>query len=336
MLTKIPRIVRKLAVVLASLVIGSPVFAQKIVKLGHFGPGSDPFSRAVVDFAKQVDEQSGGTLKVRVFPAGQLGNEKQQIGAMQGGTQEMLITTTANLTNINEKFRLIDLPFAFTNYKEVDAVMMGPMAPKLMADLESSKLVGLALWDNGFRVITNSRRPVTRLSDLKGLKMRVIGAPVFIDTFTALGTNPVPLPFPELFSALETRTVDGQDNPMLTVEMLKFYEAQKYVTQTNHIYSALVVLAGKPFHDALTPKEREALAKAMANFAARQRQLMRSAETKAIEFLVTEGKMQMVKSLGASELAEIRAAVQPVVDKTVTSSLRPLYDEMNQTIKNAK
>jgi len=310
-------------------------WAQKVVKLGHFGPGPDPFSQSVAAFAKKVEELSGGSLKVQVYPAGQLGNEKQQLGALQGGLQELMVTATSNMTTINEPFKLLDLPFVFSNFKEADAVTQGPLADKLMANLPNNKLVGLALWENGFRIMTNSRRPITKLEDFKGLKMRVISAPVFIDTFKALGTNPVPLPFPELFSALETRTVDGQDNPVVAVQAVKFYEVQKHLTLTNHMYGAMVVLAGKPFMDGLSDKDRATLQRAAREFGTTQRQMLRDAEAKSLAFLGGEGKMQIVQSLGAAELAAIRAAVKPVVDKDVTESLRPLYGEMIEAIKKA-
>lgn len=322
--------------VAAALGLGSgAALAQKVVKLGHFGPGPDPFSVSVASFAKKVEELSAGSLKVQVYPAGQLGNEKQQLGALQGGLQEMMVTSTSNLTAINEPFKLLDLPFVFANYAEADAVTMGPIADKLLARLPESKLVGLALWENGFRVVSNSRRPIQKLADFSGLKMRVIGAPVFIDMFKTLGTNPVPLPFPELFSALETKTVDGQDNPAIAVQVMKFYEVQKHLTLTNHMYGAMVVLAGKPFYDGLTEKEREILRRAAAEFGPVQRRILREAEDKSMAFLAGEGRMQIVKSLGQAELAEIRAAVKPVVDKNVSDSLRPLYTEMTAQIGKA-
>lgn len=311
------------------------VWAQKTIKLGHFGPGGDPFSQSISAYAKKVEELSGGALKIQIYPAAQLGNEKQQLGALQGGIQGMMVTSTSNLANLNERFRLLDLPFVFGNHREADAVTSGPFADKLMEPLQANKLVGLALWENGFRALSNSKRPISQLADFKGLKMRVIGAPAFIDTFSALGTNPVPLPFPELYSALETRTVDGQDNPVLTVQVMKFYETQKYLTVSNHMYGAMVVLAGKPFFDSLNAKERDVLRRASVEFGATQRSMMREAEAKAIAHLGSEGKMQIVQMLGSAQLAELRATVKPVIDKNISAATRPLYDEMLEVIQKA-
>lgn len=201
-----------------------PVQAETVLKLGHFGPGPDPFSKSVEAFAARVEALSGGDLKIQIFPAGQLGNEKQQISALQGGLQEMLVTSSTNLSNMKPELALLDLPFVFSSYAEADAVTMGPVGAKMLDGLEGNGMIGMALWENGFRALSNSQRNVETPEDMQGLKIRVIGAPVFIDTFTALGTNPVPMPFPELYSAMETGTVDGQDNPALTDMVLKFYE----------------------------------------------------------------------------------------------------------------
>lgn len=312
-----------------------PAFSETRIKLGHFGPGPDPFSKSVEIFAKHIAENSGGRLKVEIFPAGQLGNEKQQLSALQGGLQEMLITSSTNMTNMNEKLKLIDLPFVFASYAEADAVTTGPLAEKMMAGLDRNNLVPLALWENGFRCISNSKRPIHTLADFKGLKIRVIGAPVFIDTFSALGTQPVPMPFPELYSAMETGTVDGQDNPALAIQALKFYEVQKYYTATNHIYGAMIVLAGKPFFKRLSQEDRDMLIAVAKDFGVEQRKLLRDADQSAMDFLSSKGGMEVIRSIDPEEIEKIRTAVKPVVQKSVTDSIQPLYQEMLGTIKSA-
>lgn len=332
-----PKSIFRFAVaVLVSLCFwAAPAFSETRIKLGHFGPGPDPFSKSIETFAKQVAEQSNGRLKIEIFPAGQLGNEKQQLSALQGGLQEMLITSSTNLTNMNEKLKLIDLPFVFTNYAEADAVTTGPLAEKLMAGLERNNLVPLALWENGFRAMSNSKRSIRSLDDFKGLKIRVIGAPVFIDTFSALGAQPVPMPFPELYSAMETGTVDGQDNPALAVQALKFYEVQKFYTASNHIYGAMIVLAGKPFFKRLSEEDRNVLLEVIHDFGLEQRKLLRAADQKAMEFLGSDGSMEVIRSFDPAEIEKIRTAVIPVVEASVTDNIRPLYQEMLETIKSA-
>ena len=315
--------------------IAGTAYAETTIKLGHFGPGTDVFSLSVEAFAEEVNERSEGRLNVQVYPAGQLGNERQQISALQGGLQEILVTASTNVTNMHPPLSLLDLPFAFGNEVEADAVTMGDFSEKLLDGLDASGLVGLALWENGFRVISNNVHPISTPADLEGIKMRVLGAPVFIDTFGALGSSPVPMPFTELYSALETGTVDGQDNTFVTVDMMKFYEVQKHLTLTNHMYSAFIVLAGKPFMDRLTPEDRAVLEEVSAEFGAKQRKQMRDASAPILEFLSGDAGMEVIKSLTPEQLAEFRSAVVSVVDATVTDDLRPLYDEMTARINAA-
>lgn len=317
----------------AALVLGAgTAMAQTVIKVGHFGPGSDVFSRGVEAFAEDLEKRSEGRFDVQIFPAGQLGNEKQQISALQGGLQEILITATTNLTNLNKPLRLLDIPFVFATEAEADAVTMGPLAAELTAGLEQHRLQALGLWENGFRAISNDVRPVTMPDDLAGIKMRVIGAPVFIDTFNALGAQPTPMPFTELYAGLETGTVDGQDNTPLTVEMMKFYEVQDYLTVSNHIYSAMVVLAGKPFMSRLSEEDRALLIDAVQGFGATQRAMMREANAKVLDFLGGEGGMEIVPALSPEAVAAFREKVAPVAAGTVTEDLKPLYDQMLATI----
>jgi len=318
----------------ALVVAAAPACAETILKLGHFGPGPDPFSKSVEAFAAQVEELSGGDLKIQIFPAGQLGNEKQQISALQGGLQELLITSTTNLSNMQPAFSLLDLPFAFSSHAQADAVTMGPVGDKMMEGLDGNGLKGLALWENGFRALTNSVRPVERLADMEGLKIRVIGAPVFIDTFTALGTNPVPMPFPELYSAMETGTVDGQDNPAVAVAALKFYEVQKYYTPLNHIYGAMIVLGSESALGRLSDEQRTILEQAARDFGPKQREMIRGADDWGLGVMNDNG-MELVEALSPEAVAEFKAAVAPVVEASVAEGQRALYDEMQTTIDAA-
>ncbi|PLS21078.1 TRAP transporter substrate-binding protein [Neptunicoccus cionae] len=325
-----------LATVAALAISVLPIQAQTTIKLGHFGPGPDPFSQSIETFAERVSELSDGRLAVKVFPAGQLGNEKQQISALQGGLQEMLVTSTTNLSNMNPKFKLLDLPFVFTSYSDADAVTLGPVGEEIVAGLETNGLRGLALWENGFRAFTNSQRAVDSLEDFDGLKVRVIGAPVFIDTFTALGANPVPMPFPELYSAMETGTVDAQDNPALAVQSLKFYEVQDHYTATNHIYGAMIPLVSERFFKRLSDEDRAALSQAAREFGVEQRQILRRADADAVELLISEGGMEAVRALTPEAASELQAAVASVVEKNVTDDLRPLYEDMLTAIEDSR
>ena len=165
--------------------------------------------------------------------------------ALIGGAQEMMVGSTATLVGVEKDFGVYDLPFLFANEKEADTVLDGPFGQKLIARLPAKGLVGLTYWENGFRNVTNTKRPITRFEDFQGIKLRVMQNPVYIDMFNSFGANAVPLAFAELFTALETRAVDGQENPVNTIQSSKFYEVQKYLSVTKHVYSPWVMTASK-------------------------------------------------------------------------------------------
>jgi TRAP-type transport system periplasmic protein len=164
-------------------------------------------------FAELVEQKSGGKIKVRVYPGGTLGGEQQVASAMQGGTVEASMMAPAQLVGNVKEFLVLDFPFAFANEREADRVLDGPVGQKLIDLMPAKGLVGLAYMEQGFRSITNSRRSINKMEDIQGLKIRTILNPLYIDMLNALGANAVPMPFPELYTALETKTVDGQENP---------------------------------------------------------------------------------------------------------------------------
>ena len=170
--------------------------------------------------------------------------------------------------NIKE-FSIFDFPLLFNSYEEADAVLDGPVGQKLLTRLPEKGLIGLGYWDHGYRNLTNNRRPVAKLEDIQGLKIRVIQIPIVIDTFNALGANAVPMPLPEVYTALETGAVDGQENPNALIESSKYQEVQKYILTTRHIYNPLVVLFSKKTWDKLSEDERRILQEA-----ARQQRLL--------------------------------------------------------------
>ena len=190
----------------AALLLGTSAYAQSIqertIRIGHPVNTDHPISFGIKKFSDIVTARSGGKLKVREFPSLQLGNEMQQLSALAGGVQEMFAPGTAPVAGMVKDFALLDLPFLVDTPEQADALLDGPFGQALLAKLPEKGLVGLAFWENGFRHVTNSKRPIKRLEDLEGLKIRVQQNPVFIDTFKALKTNPVPMSFAELYGAL--------------------------------------------------------------------------------------------------------------------------------------
>jgi tripartite ATP-independent transporter DctP family solute receptor len=229
---------------------------ERVIKFGHLNNADHPVSMGVKRFGELLAAKSGGKLKVQEFPASQLGNEMQQQSALQGGVQEMSAPATTSLAGIVKEFGLVDFPFSVANFAQADALLDGPLGQALIAKLPEKGLVALGYWDLGFRNVTNSKRPITRAEDLEGLKLRVIPNPVFLDTFRAFKANPVPMPFAELYGALESKAVDGQENPFSVILSNKFFEVNKFVSATNHVYAANIILVSKRFWDRLSPAEQ--------------------------------------------------------------------------------
>jgi TRAP-type transport system periplasmic protein len=298
----------------ASLVAPLAGYAQDIKpRLIRFGYGLNEQSnqgRAVRFFAEQVEKGSGGKMKVRAIGAAALGPDVQMQQALIGGAQEMMVGSTATLVGITKEMALWDTPFLFNNAKEADAILDGPVGQKVMDKLTEKGLVGLVYWENGFRNLTNNKRPVGKLEDLEGIKLRVMQNPVYLDSFKTLGANAIPLPFSELFSALETKTVDGQENPYNTILSSKFFEVQKYLSVTNHVYSPWILLVSKKWWDQLSKAEQKVLMDAAVASRDFERKDTRAEADRALADLKARG--MQVNELSASETARMRAKLTQI------------------------
>ncbi|WOB10451.1 TRAP transporter substrate-binding protein [Piscinibacter gummiphilus] len=316
---------------LAALAVASvaPAFAQDIKpRLIRFGYGLNEQSnqgRATKVFVDEVEKLSGGKMKVRAFGAASLGTDVQMQQALIGGAQEMMVGSTATLVGITKEMALWDTPFLFNNAQEADAVLDGPVGTKVKAKLEEKGLVGLVYWENGFRNLTNNKRAVAKLEDLDGIKLRVMQNNVFLDSFKTLGANAIPLPFSELFSALETKAVDGQENPYNTILSSKFYEVQKYLTVTNHVYSPWIVTVSKKFWDQLSPAEKKVLQDAAVKSRDFERKDTRDEAAKALADL--KGKGMQINELPASEAARMREKLGAINSSIAANVGQDLWNE---------
>jgi tripartite ATP-independent transporter DctP family solute receptor len=312
-----------LALILAGLcaVSMTQVSAQDIqertIKFGHLNNPDHPVSQGVKRFAELLAAKSGGKLKVQEFPASALGNELQQQSALQGGVQEMSAPATTSLAGIVKEFGLLDFPFSIASFAQADALLDGPLGQALIARLPEKGLVALGYWDLGFRNVTNSKRPIARVEDLEGLKIRVIPNPVFIETFKALKANPVPMPFAELYVALDSKAVDGQENPFAVIRSNKFNEVQKFLSATNHVYGANIILVSKRFWDALSPTEKRLMAEAANESRAYQREVSRAAAQTAVADLQSKG--MAFNELAPAERARMSAIAGAVTDRFAAS-----------------
>lgn len=332
--------VRKLllAAVAATAVLAAPgALAQvkeRTLKFAFQNQTGHPQAQGAQKFADLVAAKSGGKITVKLFAGGVLGGDLQTVSALQGGTVELTVLNAGILSAQVKEFAAYDFPFLFNSGKEADAVTDGPFGQKLMARLEDKGLHGLGYWDLGFRNLTNSKRPITKADDIAGLKIRVIQSPIYIDMFGALGANATPLPFPELYSALEQKAVDGQENPNTTILSSKFAEVQKYVTQTRHIYNPQALLVSKKTWDSMSAEEKKILTEASAEATAFQRQASRGAADSALEALKKAG--MTVSELPPEEMAKLRAKVRPVIDKYSASVGEATVKELMAEIEKAR
>ncbi|MBK6851915.1 MAG: TRAP transporter substrate-binding protein [Burkholderiales bacterium] len=309
-------------------------FKPRLIRFGYGLNEQSNQGRAVKLFAEQVEKASGGKMKVRAIGAAALGPDTQMQQALIGGAQEMMVGSTATLVGISKEMAIWDTPFLFNNAKEADAVLDGPVGLKVMAKLEEKGLVGLAYWENGFRNLTNTKRPVAKLEDLDGIKLRVMQNNVYLDSFKLLGANAIPLPFSELFSALETKTVDGQENPYNTILSSKFYEVQKYLSITNHVYSPWIVTVSKKWWDGLSKDEQKVLRDAAIASRDFERKDTREEAAKALADLKAKG--MLINELPASEVARMRDKLHGINNNIAANVGQALWNETQAALTKVR
>jgi TRAP-type transport system periplasmic protein len=305
-----------LKTLLAAAVAVAAIGAQaqtRTIKFANQNAKGHPIVLGMEKFAELVDSKSGGKLKVNVFPGGALGSDQANLSSLQGGTLEMAAMNSGIFASVVKDFAIYDFPFLFADPKEADAVVDGAFGKSLHAKLEEKGLVGLAYYELGFRNITNSRRPIAKVEDIAGLKLRVIPNPINVDWVSALGANPTPLPFPELYAALEQKAVDGQENPVATIQGAKLYEVQKYLALTNHQYNPQSVVVSRKFWDSLSADEKKVLQDAAAESSRYQREQSRAAAAGILENLKKNG--MQVSELPPAEVAKLREKMKPVIAK---------------------
>jgi TRAP-type transport system periplasmic protein len=298
-------------VALAAMGIASA--QDKTIKFANQNAVGHPIIQGMEKFKEIVEKQSGGKIKVNVFPGGALGSDQANVSAIQGGTLEMAAMNSGIFASQVKDFAVFDFPFMFANGKEADAVVDGAFGHKMHGKLEEKGIVGLGYYELGFRNMTNGKRAINKVADIEGLKLRVIPNPINVDWVKALGANPTPLPFPELYAALEQKAVDGQENPLATIFGAKLFEVQKHLTLTGHQYNPQSVVISKKFWDGLSASEKKIVSDAVTESAKFQRTTARALEAGTLETLKKNG--MEVTTLPASEMAILREKMKPVIVK---------------------
>ncbi len=307
---------------------------EHTIKFATAGAIGSPIALGMDKFADIVKEKSDGQITVKRFPGGTLGGDVQTLSAVQGGTVEMTTMNAGILASVAKDFAMVDLPFLFESPAEADTVMDGPVGATLAAELPDSGLVGLGYWELGFRQLSNNRHPITTVDDIAGLKIRVIQSPIYIDLFNALGANAVPMPFTELYTALETGAIDGQENPAPSILTAKLNEVQKYLTLTRHTYNPQIVMVSKKFWDKLNDDERQLLQDAVLEARDYERAVAREQASKAVEELKAEG--MEVTELSPEEMAKLREKAKPVADKYAAQLDPALLQQLNAELAKAR
>ncbi|MFK8251924.1 TRAP transporter substrate-binding protein [Ancylobacter terrae] len=303
-----------LAVMAATAALAaSPAAAEIKAKIGHAMPDSHPQAAAMNKFAELVSTYTKGDVKVQTYHGALLGSDEKQLQATQAGTQEFYIGTLAPLSTRVKEVQVWDLPFMFQNTKEVYAVLDGASSKKIFEKIEPTGLVGLTWTGMGFRNLSNSRHAVTKLDDIAGLKLRVMANPVALDTWKTIGANATPMPFSEVFPALEVKAIDGQENPLLHMYANKMQEVQKYISLTNHVYTPVALVASKKFWEKLSPADQDAIRKAAVEAGLYQRELLDAGDKDVIAKFKEAGVE--VDAVPAEQLAKIQEQVKPVVAK---------------------
>ena len=250
---------------------------ERTIKFSVAGPETHPAVPGMKKFAELVQAKSGGKIKVNLYFNSALGTDQAVVTSLQGGTVEMAVMNSGILASVAKELAIFDFPFLFANEKESDAIVDGPVGKRLHAKLEEKGLVGLAYWELGYRQMTNSKRALNKVEDIDGLKLRVIPSPINVAWVKALGANPTPMPFPEVYGGLEQKAIDGQENPISVIAANKFWEVQKFITLTNHQYNPQSVIFSKKVWDTLTPAEKKILDDSADEAAKGQRAAARAA-----------------------------------------------------------
>lgn len=321
-----------LAALLAT-VAALPAAAQvetRTITISNGVAETHPVANGVTAMQACFDERTGGAWTLSAHWSASLGNDLDATQALRSGTQEMVVTSTSPLVGIEPALGVFDLPFLFANEQEADAILDGGFGQMISEKMEASGVVNLAFWENGFRNLTNSVRPVTKLEDLEGMRVRVMQNDIFLDTFSNLGTNAMPMAFGEVFTALETGTIDAQENPYVTIDTSQFFEVQDYLTETRHAYTPFMVLFSKPIFDTYSAEEQQILRDCALEGQTAQRQASRELSQQSLERVQEAG--MAFNQLEPAEVERIREAVTGVYETHADTIGRDVVEAMQAAL----
>lgn len=293
-----------------AMATASTSWAQQILRLSHNAAPGNPKAVASQKFAELVEQKTDGRVKVKVGGSAQFGDDVESLTNMRLGSLAFSANSQGSTAGVVPEFNLIGLPFLFRDLNHAYKVIDGPVGTKLDELANAKGLVVLALWDNGFRHVSNSKRPIFKPEDLQGIKVRTPPDTMTIDIFNALGANPGPLAFSELYIALQQGVFDGQENPLMNVYSSKLYEVQKYISLTGHKYETTPLLASKMIWSTLSKEDQQAVKEAAIEAGKLNREMSHTADMD-LRTKLTDAGVQ-INEIDQTAFAE---KTKPVYDK---------------------
>ena len=294
--------------------VAAPALAQTSMKINISVAQNSHQGVAIDTFAKEVERRTNGRIKVQAFYSGSLGGERESIEAVQLGTQELTFSSSGPVPNFVPEARILDIPFLFRDKAHARAVLDGPIGQDLLGKFDSKGFKALAWGENGVRHMTNSKRAVNSPDDLKGLKMRTMENPVHVAAYKGFGIVTTPMAFPEVFTALQQGTVDGQENPLSVIMAAKFDQVQKHLTLTGHVYSPAIFLMNKANFDKLSAADKQAFIEAAKEGVKVNRARVDEDDAKGVAELRSKG-MTVVENVDKAKFVAALAPVYAEFDK---------------------
>ena len=280
------------------------------IRVGHVLANTHPYELGLHKLAELAAEKSGGKISIDVFANSQLGNERDMVEALQLGSQEMVLVSTAVLSSFTDQFLVFDLPFMFDTTEQARGVCDSELGLSILHSIDDQGIKGLTWFENGFRNVTNNVRPIEKPEDLQGIKIRTIESPIHMASFSVMGADPTPMAMGELFTALQQGTLDAQENPLAIIDTNKFYEIQKYLSMTGHFYAPAPLFVATEYYNNMDEESQQALQEAADEAAAYERQCLDDMNAELQQTLADNGMV-----VNEVDKAPFKEAVKPVYDE---------------------
>lgn len=307
--------------------------AQVKLSLGHVVAEGTPIDLGDHYFADQLSKATNGRIEVDVYPNSALGDNRAMLESLQMGTLDMMSPAVAALSGFTDSTAIFDLPFQFKNTKHAEAVLDGDIGQGVFTELKKSKIIGLVWMTQGWRELSTSKTAVHKPSDLKGLKIRTMDNEIHIATWNTLGASAVPMSYSEVFTSLQQGVLDAQENPMSNIYLSGFYEVQKYIVKTNHIYDPIPLIISQKTWDSLSADDQAAVKKCAEEAKEYERKITQTADDKYEKQIAASGKSQVI-TLTDDERSAFRKACQPIYDKYASKIGQSKIDEIASMANN--